>query len=55
MTEKQLRELYIKAMIDVVGSMPLSVIERPVSPLLQRFAQLVAEETRKNSNKEQVC
>jgi hypothetical protein len=44
MTEREVRELYVKAMIDVCGGAPMSVFERPVSPLLMRFAELIAKE-----------
>ena len=44
MTEGEIREIYIKAMIDVRGCAPLSVFERPVSPLLMRFVELIVKE-----------
>jgi|LauGreDrversion4_2_1035121.scaffolds.fasta_scaffold678933_2 hypothetical protein len=45
MTEREIREIYIKAMLDVCGAAPMSVFERPVSPLLQRFAELILKES----------
>ena len=46
MTEKDLRELYIKALLDTQGALPYNIFERPLSPLLCRFAQLIALEVR---------
>jgi len=54
MTEKEVRELYIQALLDTVGSLPYDVFERPLSPLLCRFAQLVALEVRAMDRKKLV-
>jgi hypothetical protein len=41
MNEQALREMYFAAMIDLTGSAPVSTIERPLSPIMVRFAELI--------------
>jgi len=44
MNEQALREMYFAAMIDLTGSAPASTIERPLSPIMVRFAELIVQE-----------
>jgi hypothetical protein len=41
MNEQALREMYAMAMIEVVGAAPASVFERPLNPVMLRFAESV--------------
>jgi hypothetical protein len=41
MNEKELREMYFAAMIDLTGSAPASTIERPLSPIMIKFAEMI--------------
>jgi hypothetical protein len=43
MSEQELRQLYFVAMIEVAGCAPESALSKPLSPIMLRFAELVAE------------
>jgi hypothetical protein len=47
MSELELRDLYFIAMIEVVGCAPESALSTPLSPIMLRFAKLVAEANQK--------
>jgi hypothetical protein len=43
MSEKELKNLYFIAMIEVAGCAPESALIKPLSPIMLRFAELIAE------------
>jgi hypothetical protein len=48
MSEKELRNLYFIAMIEVAGCAPESALSKPLSPIMLKFAELIAEASRKS-------